>query len=113
MIEPLADQATPRGRGDDGAGGRINFSLRSVALAGEIMRSAMRWSKPLRADEILQMFGRAGRRGLDETGFVHDHGKRDWLLEAQACHLSRKRARWIERVAGPHRLRRSREDPVR
>ena len=47
----------------------INFSLRSVALAGESYRrdEAEQLLKP---DELLQMFGRAGRRGLDETGFV-------------------------------------------
>src|SRR5439155_27072497 len=47
----------------------ISFSLRSVALAGESYRRD-HLEQPLRVDEILQMFGRAGRRGIDEMGFV-------------------------------------------
>src|SRR4029434_3432720 len=43
----------------------------------------------LRPDEILQMFGRAGRRGLDETGFVLITANELRLLDARPCHLSR------------------------
>ena len=69
----------------------INFSLRSVALAGEsYRRDAV--EAPLRSDEILQMFGRAGRRGLDETGFVLITANELRLLDARACHLSRSGA---------------------
>src|SRR5436190_10007968 len=47
----------------------INFSLRSVALAADSYRRDY-VEQPLRSDEVLQMFGRAGRRGIDEIGFV-------------------------------------------
>ena len=46
--------------------------------------------QPLRPDEILQMFGRAGRRGLDETGFVLDHRQRNPAAAMRdPAHLSR------------------------
>ena len=69
----------------------INFSLRSVALAGESYRrdEAEQLLKP---DEILQMFGRAGRRGLDETGFVLITANELRLLDAHPGHLSRSGA---------------------
>ena len=47
----------------------INFSLRSVALAAASYRRDG-VEIPIRPDEILQMFGRAGRRGIDEVGYV-------------------------------------------
>src|SRR5208283_3508786 len=69
----------------------INFSLRSVALAGESYRrdEAEQLLKP---DELLQMFGRAGRRGLDETGFVLITANELRLLDARPGHLSRSGA---------------------
>jgi hypothetical protein len=69
----------------------INFSLRSVALAAESYRrdEAEQLLKP---DEILQMFGRAGRRGLDETGYVLITANELRLLDAHTGHLSRSSA---------------------
>src|SRR5439155_22185161 len=69
----------------------INFSLRSVALAGQSYRRDER-EQMLKPDEILQMFGRAGRRGLDETGFVLITANELRLLDARPCHLSRSGA---------------------
>src|SRR6185436_6793744 len=43
----------------------------------------------LKPDEIMQMFGRAGRRGLDETGYVLVSANELRLLDAHPCHLSR------------------------
>src|SRR4029079_567499 len=69
----------------------INFSLRSVALAGDsYRRDAV--EQPLRPDEILQMFGRAGRRGLDETGYALITANELRLLDARAGQLSRSGA---------------------
>lgn len=47
----------------------INFSVRSVVVAST-QYSEGPFQRELRPDELLQMFGRAGRRGLDEQGTV-------------------------------------------
>lgn len=89
VIEPLAKAGQLRVVvATMGLAAGINFSLRSVALAAEsYRRDAI--EQPLRSDEILQMFGRAGRRGLDETGFVLITANQLRLLDARAGQLSR------------------------
>lgn len=70
VIEPLAKAGQLRVVvATMGLAAGINFSLRSVALAGDSYRKDYA-EQPLRADEVLQMFGRAGRRGIDEIGYV-------------------------------------------
>lgn len=89
VVEPLAKAGQLRVVvATMGLAAGINFSLRSVALAGESYRRDYQ-EQPLRSDEILQMFGRAGRRGLDETGFVLVTANQIRLLDARPCHLSR------------------------
>src|SRR5205823_5137462 len=92
IIEPLAKAGQLRVVvATMGLAAGINFSLRSVALAAEsYRRDAV--EQLLRPDEILQMFGRAGRRGLDETGFVLITANELRLLDARAAHLSRSGA---------------------
>jgi superfamily II DNA/RNA helicase len=92
VIEPLAKAGQLRVVvATMGLAAGINFSLRSVALAGESYRrdEAEHMLKP---DEIMQMFGRAGRRGLDETGFVLITPNELRLLDAHPGHLSRSAA---------------------
>jgi superfamily II DNA/RNA helicase len=92
VIEPLAKAGQLRVVvATMGLAAGINFSLRSVALAGESYRREGA-EQLLRPDEILQMFGRAGRRGLDETGFVLISANELRLLDAHAAHLSRSNA---------------------
>ena len=89
VIEPLAKAGQLRVVvATMGLAAGINFSLRSVALAGESYRRDYQ-EFPLRADEILQMFGRAGRRGIDEIGYVlvTQNGLR--LRDGRPCHLAR------------------------
>jgi hypothetical protein len=92
VIEPLAKAGQLRVVvATMGLAAGINFSLRSVALAADSSRRDA-VEQPLRPDEILQMFGRAGRRGLDETGFVLITANGLRLLDARPCQLARSGA---------------------
>ena len=89
VIEPLAKAGQLRVVvATMGLAAGINFSLRSVALAAESYRRD-NVEIPLRPDEILQMFGRAGRRGIDEVGYVLVTGDGVRLREGYPAHLSR------------------------
>jgi superfamily II DNA/RNA helicase len=89
VIEPLAKAGQLRVVvATMGLAAGINFSLRSVALAAESYRRD-NIEQPLRPDEILQMFGRAGRRGIDEMGFVLVSANGVRLHEGYPAHLSR------------------------
>ncbi len=89
VIEPLAKAGQLRVVvATMGLAAGINFSLRSVALAGDSYRRDLA-EQPLRSDEILQMFGRAGRRGIDETGYVLVGANEITLLDAHPLHLAR------------------------
>src|SRR4051794_21140861 len=47
----------------------INFSMRSVLIT-DTRYKAGNFERHVESDELLQMFGRAGRRGLDDVGYV-------------------------------------------
>src|SRR4026209_2683550 len=89
VIEPLAKAGQLRVVvATMGLAAGINFSLRSVALAGDSYRRDY-VEQPLRPDEILQMFGRAGRRGIDEIGFVLVSATQIRLREGYPARLPR------------------------
>jgi len=89
VVEPLAKAGQLRVVvATMGLAAGINFSLRSVALAGDSYRRGMR-EHILTGDEILQMFGRAGRRGIDETGYVLISGNQIRQRDAYPCQLAR------------------------
>ncbi len=89
LIEPLAKAGQLRVVvATMGLAAGINFSLRSVSLAGDSYRRDQ-VEQALRGDEILQMFGRAGRRGLDETGYVLISANGIRLLDARPAQLAR------------------------
>ena len=89
VIEPLAKAGQLRVVvATMGLAAGINFSLRSVSLAADTYKRD-NIEQPLRPDEILQMFGRAGRRGIDEIGFVLVSANGVRLHEGHPAHLSR------------------------
>jgi superfamily II DNA/RNA helicase len=89
VIEPLAKAGQLRVVvATMGLAAGINFSLRSVALAADSYRRDQ-IEHPLRPDEVLQMFGRAGRRGIDEIGFVLVGANGLRLREGYPAHLAR------------------------
>ncbi|AWT59723.1 MAG: putative helicase HelY [Candidatus Moanabacter tarae] len=76
LVEPLAKNGQLRVVvATTGLAAGINFSLRSVFVTDREYRVGDRYFD-IRPDELLQMFGRAGRRGLDSKGFIlADPGK--------------------------------------
>ena len=70
IIEPLAKRGQLRVVvATMGLAAGINFSMRSVLVAGTHYMAG-NFQRQVRPDELLQMFGRAGRRGLDEAGYA-------------------------------------------
>lgn len=69
-IEPLAKNGHLRVIvATTGLAAGINFSVRSTMVADTSYFDGP-FQRELRSDELLQMFGRAGRRGLDEKGTI-------------------------------------------
>ncbi|MEI6871518.1 MAG: DEAD/DEAH box helicase, partial [Verrucomicrobiota bacterium] len=89
LVEPLAKAGQLRVVvATMGLAAGINFSMRSVAVSGTTYLVGA-FERKVTAAELLQMFGRAGRRGLDETGYalVSQHPPR--LGDAQPLPLRR------------------------
>jgi superfamily II DNA/RNA helicase len=70
VIEPLAKAGQLRAVvATLGLSAGINFSLRSVLITASSYRHD-HFEREIAPHDLLQMIGRAGRRGLDETGYV-------------------------------------------
>lgn len=70
LVEPLAKAGQLRVVvATMGLSAGINFSMRSVIVTDREYRHGDR-TQLVRPDELLQMFGRAGRRGIDKRGYV-------------------------------------------
>lgn len=89
IIEPLAKAGQLRVIvATMGLAAGINFSVRSVFVAGTSYQDGP-YEREVSPDELLQMFGRAGRRGLDETGFIICGRDSARLSDARPMHLRR------------------------
>ncbi|RYD33655.1 MAG: DEAD/DEAH box helicase [Verrucomicrobiaceae bacterium] len=89
IIEPLAKAGQLRVVvATMGLAAGINFSMRSVIVADTRYFDGQT-ERDLAPDELLQMFGRAGRRGLDDTGYVIVSNRSPRLMDASARFLKR------------------------
>ena len=89
VIEPLAKAGQLRTIvATMGLAAGINFSVRSVHVAATKFHDGTS-EQSLAPDELLQMFGRAGRRGLDERGYVITTAQSSSLHDARPARLHR------------------------
>lgn len=89
LVEPLAKAGQLRVVvATMGLAAGINFSMRSVLVTDREFRAGDH-THQVRPDELLQMFGRAGRRGLDRIGFVVVAPGKPRLAEARFLQLQR------------------------
>ena len=89
LIEPLAKSGQLNVVvATTGLAAGINFSMRSV-LVTDRRYYANNFERQVEADELLQMFGRAGRRGLDDAGYVLYSSEFPRLGDARPLQLKR------------------------
>lgn len=89
VIEPLAKAGQLRVIvSTTGLAAGINFSVRSVTITDTRIFDGRR-ERDIAPDELLQMFGRAGRRGLDDAGYVISTLQSPRLSEANQRYLRR------------------------
>ena len=89
LVEPLAKAGQLRVVvATTGLAAGVNFSMRSV-LVTESQFTLGDTQQLIRPDELLQMFGRAGRRGLDTVGYALEAPDRPRLREGRALPIRR------------------------
>ena len=89
IVEPLAKNGQLRAVvATMGPAAGINFSMRSVVVT-DTRYMVGNYERQVQPDELLQMFGRAGRRGLDESGHVLFSENAPRLLNARPRQLRR------------------------
>jgi len=90
IVEPLAKAGQLRVVvATMGLAAGINFSVRSVHVA-ETRYQDGPFEREVGGDELLQMYGRAGRRGLDEIGYVVTSRRSPQLGDAHPLELRRQ-----------------------
>src|SRR5215217_3069197 len=89
----------------------INFSMRSVIVTDR-RYFAGNFQRQVEADELLQMFGRAGRRGLDEVGHALYTNDLPRLSDAKARQLRRAtQVDWSSLISVMHAAKQRGEQP--
>lgn len=114
LVEPLAKAGQLRVVvATTGLAAGINFCMRSVVVTEREYRHAGR-NTLVRPDELLQMFGRAGRRGLDDKGYVLVAPGKPRLSEAGPLSVRRQSGPdWPSYLAVMHEAAREGESPVK
>jgi superfamily II DNA/RNA helicase len=112
IIEPLAKRGQLRVVvATMGLAAGINFSMRSALVTGTHYQAG-NFQRQVRPDELLQMFGRAGRRGLDEIGYALVTPEIPRLHEAFPSKLRRADPiDWPSMIAVMQEAARREEDP--
>lgn len=113
LVEPLAKNGQLRVVvATLGLASGINFSMRSV-LISDVEYRTEETAQRVRPDELLQMFGRAGRRGLDTAGSVIVMPDSPRLLDAQPLHLNRTtQVDWPSLIAVMQTATSRNKDPI-
>jgi superfamily II DNA/RNA helicase len=112
LIEPLAKAGQLRAVvATMGLAAGINFSMRSVVVT-DTTYIAGHFEHQVAADELLQMFGRAGRRGLDEVGYALITSRPPRLHDARPRQLRRSaQVDWPTLLAVMHAAAQRGEEP--
>jgi superfamily II DNA/RNA helicase len=106
LIEPLAKAGQLQiVVATTGLGAGVNFSMRSVLVTDREYRTDDQLLQ-VRPDELLQMFGRAGRRGKDPRGFVIVASRQTRLSDARPLKLHRSATLdWPSLIAVMHQAK--------
>ncbi|MGB0744060.1 MAG: DEAD/DEAH box helicase [Opitutales bacterium] len=113
LVEPLAKASQLKVIvATTGLAAGINFAMRSVLISDNEYRVAEA-HRQLRPDELLQMFGRAGRRGLDQRGYALHTTGTPRLSEARPLKLQREdRVDWPSLITLLHQAEQSGTSPL-
>ncbi len=114
LIEPLAKLGHLRVIvATTGLAAGINFCMKSVLVTDRTYQNGNRLYQ-VRPDELLQMFGRAGRRGMDDCGYILVAPSKPRLSEARPLTIRRSATvDWPSLLAVMHRAKRNDTDPAR
>ncbi len=112
LIEPLAKAGQLRAVvATMGLAAGINFSMRSVVVT-DTRYMVGNFEQQVTPDELLQMFGRAGRRGLDDAGYALISSRPPRLHEGRPRPLRRSTlVDWPTLLAVMHRAAQHGEEP--